>query len=85
VCNPYSAVEQRKFYKVKEVSELLRQKPDWVRRHFADVNGVLHLGERHSGKRRYDPILIPGSILLSWIANRSTRPLTSNRFTNRRK
>jgi hypothetical protein len=85
VCTSTAAVDQAKFYKVNEVAELLRQKPDWVRRHFADVNGVIHLGEQHAGKRRYDPIVIPGNILLSWIANRSTRPPSINRFTKRRK
>jgi hypothetical protein len=84
MCAHHTVVDQAKFYKVNEVADLLRQKSDWVRRHFADVDGVIHLGEQHAGKRRYDPIVIPGTILLSWIANRSTRPPSIKRFTKRR-
>jgi hypothetical protein len=71
MCITPDAVDAAKLYTVSEVANILRFKPDWVRRHFAAVNGVIHCGSSRRGRRRYDPLLIPGSVLLGWIAIRS--------------
>jgi hypothetical protein len=85
VCPSDAGIDGSKFYTAQEVSILLRHKVDWVRRHFSGLEGVVHLGEQRSGRRRYDPILIPGSLLSSWILSRSTPPRGRNFFTKSRK
>ena len=81
---PCAAIEPTKLYTVKEVSDLLRHKSDWVRRHFGQLTGVIHCGEMRPGKRHYDTLLIPGDVLLKWIGSRSA-PLSGNKsFTLRR-
>lgn len=68
-----SEVLQQKLYTVSEVASFLRTKPDWVRRHFRR-DDVIHLGGKRSGKRRYDPIRIPESVLRRFISEHSMSP-----------
>jgi hypothetical protein len=68
---PSGVVDVQKFYTVKEVAEILRFKSDWVRRHFGRLSGVIHCGNIRHGRRRYNTILIPGSVLLKWILSRA--------------
>ncbi len=42
-----------------------------ARRIFLDLPGVVHLGGQRRGKRAYDPIRIPASVLERWIRGRS--------------
>ena len=64
-------VLSERLHTVKELAEFFRQKPDWVRRHFRAVPGVVHLGTRRRGKRGYDPILVPERVLRRWLAEHS--------------
>ena len=62
----------------EEVAALLSKSPDYVIKHFKNMAGVIVLGEgsRREGKRlvrRYQPLLIPASVLQKWLAQKTNR------------
>jgi hypothetical protein len=70
-CADAGSVPLEPLLTAEQVGEHLQVDTSTARRIFLDVPGVVHLGGQRRGKRQYDPIRIPASVLERWIRERA--------------
>jgi len=61
---------------IKDVADIMQISEDAVSKRFKSVDGVINLGRRTKGRRHYDIIRIPKTVLERYLSTKAGRSIT---------